>query len=51
MTEPDVGASQCASGSQIWNGTNGILTAKELKKASQQSFSEKGSNTIVRRIR
>ena len=28
MTDPDVGASACASGNQIWNGISGILTAK-----------------------
>ena len=26
-TEPAVGASTCASGSQVWKGTAGILTA------------------------
>jgi hypothetical protein len=34
-TEPAVGASQCASGSQIWNGTKGIFTAKDEKNANQ----------------
>ena len=51
ITDPDVGASQCASGNHIWKGTNGILTAKDKKKASQQSFSESGSNSTVRRIK
>ena len=35
MTEPAVGASTCASGSQVWTGHIGIFTAKEAKKASQ----------------
>ena len=34
MTEPAVGASTCASGSQVWTGHIGILTANEAKKAS-----------------
>ena len=43
MTEPAVGASQCASGSQTWNGINGVFTAKDKKKANQQKFSTKKS--------
>src|SRR5579864_6871730 len=35
MTEPAVGASTCASGSQVCTGHIGIFTAKEAKKASQ----------------
>ncbi len=35
MTEPAVGASTCASGSQVCTGHIGILTAKEAKKAIQ----------------
>ena len=35
ITEPAVGASTCASGSQVWTGHIGILTAKEAKNASQ----------------
>ena len=34
MTEPAVGASTWASGSQVWTGHIGIFTAKEAKKAS-----------------
>ena len=34
MTEPAVGASTWASGSQVWTGHIGILTAKVAKKAS-----------------
>ena len=33
MTEPAVGASTCASGSQVWNGNIGTLMAKPRKKA------------------
>src|ERR687898_854669 len=33
MTEPAVGASVCASGSQVWNGNIGTLTAKPRKNA------------------
>ncbi len=34
ITEPAVGASTWASGSQVWTGHIGILTAKLAKKAS-----------------
>jgi len=51
ITDPAVGASQCASGSQIWNGTRGIFTANELKKASQHNFSVNESSWIVRRFK
>ena len=33
ITEPAVGASTCASGSQVWNGNIGTLMAKPTKKA------------------
>src|SRR5689334_22792108 len=33
MTEPAVGASVCASGSQVWNGNIGTFTAKPTKNA------------------
>src|SRR6202790_1683407 len=33
ITEPAVGASVCASGSQVWNGNMGTLMAKAKKKA------------------
>ena len=43
MTEPAVGASTCASGSQVWTGHIGILTANEARNASQaQVCSERG---------
>ncbi len=35
MTEPAVGASTCASGSQVWNGNIGTLMAKARKKAAK----------------
>src|ERR1044071_8288482 len=34
-TEPAVGASTCASGSQVWNGNIGTFTAKARKKATK----------------
>ena len=34
MTEPAVGASTCASGSQVCTGHIGIFTANEAKNAS-----------------
>ncbi len=30
-TDPAVGASTCASGSQVWNGNSGTFTAKARK--------------------
>src|SRR5947209_5231374 len=33
ITEPAVGASTCASGSQVWKGNIGTLIAKPRKKA------------------
>ena len=38
ITEPAVGASTCASGSQVCTGHIGIFTAKELKKANHIYF-------------
>ena len=35
ITEPAVGASTCASGSQVWNGNIGTLIAKPMKKAQK----------------
>ena len=35
MTEPAVGASTWASGSQVWNGNIGTLIAKARKKARE----------------
>jgi hypothetical protein len=36
ITEPDVGASTCASGNHRCKGIMGTLTAKEKKNASQR---------------
>ena len=36
-TDPAVGAWTCASGSQVWTGHIGILTAKEAKNARNNS--------------
>ncbi len=38
MTEPAVGASVCASGSQVWNGNIGTLIAKPKKKAKKSQI-------------
>ncbi len=37
-TEPPVGASTCASGSQVCTGHIGILTANAARKARNSSF-------------
>src|SRR6266849_698179 len=42
MTEPAVGASVCASGSQVWKGNMGTLMAK-AKKKPQKSQTFNGS--------
>src|SRR3981189_2979329 len=36
MTDPAVGASTCASGSQVWNGNIGTLMANAKKKERQR---------------
>src|ERR1700704_1420344 len=36
MTEPAVGASVCASGSQVWNGNIGTLMANAKKKPQKR---------------
>ena len=38
MTEPAVGASVWASGSQVWNGNIGTLIAKPKKKAKKSQI-------------
>ena len=46
MTLPAVGASTCASGSQVWNGKIGTLTAKPMNsrmKAIPPSDSDAGA--------
>ena len=40
ITEAAVGASTCASGSQVWNGNIGTLTAKAIEKAAKTSALE-----------
>ena len=35
MIEPAVGASTCASGSQVWSGKSGTLMAKPREKAKK----------------
>src|SRR5260370_24748873 len=39
ITEPAVGASVCASGSQVWNGNMGTFTANPTKKAQKTPHS------------
>ena len=45
MTEPAVGASTWASGSQVWNGHIGSLTANDANKASQSQVCTAGAHT------
>ena len=54
ITEPAVGASTWASGSQVWNGNIGTLMAKASAKARKsQACSGKGSSipTILSRLK
>src|SRR6476646_8357701 len=49
ITEPAVGASTCASGSQVCTGHIGIFTAKEAKNASHaQVCNECGTAVCIR---
>src|SRR6266704_1451462 len=38
ITEPAVGASTCASGSQVWNGNMGTLMANPTKNARNTQY-------------
>src|ERR1700723_3874471 len=44
MTDPAVGASVCASGSQVWNGNIGTLIAKAKKKPQKSQFCKSRAN-------
>src|SRR5580700_9863484 len=46
MTEPAVGASTCASGSQVWNGHIGTFTANEAKNAKNSQGCIAGGNAV-----
>ena len=47
-TEPAVGASTCASGSQVWNGNSGTLMANASANArKKQSCSWRGTSSVV----
>ena len=49
MTEPAVGASTCASGSQVCTGHIGILTANDAKKASHSQVCIEAGKSCARR--
>ena len=38
ITDPAVGASTCASGSQVWKGNIGTLIANPIKKATKSQM-------------
>src|SRR6266852_5931535 len=42
MIDPAVGASVCASGSQVWNGNIGTLIAKPKKNAKNSQICSSG---------
>ena len=50
-TEPAVGASVCASGSQVWNGNMGTLTAKPTKKAQNTHHWTRRRNLRAQQLR
>ena len=45
-TDPAVGASVCASGSQVWNGNIGTFTAKPTKKAQKTHHCMAGGSCV-----
>ena len=47
MTDPAVGASTCASGSHVWTGHIGILTANDAKNASHSHVCACGAKLYV----
>ena len=49
MTEPAVGASTCASGSQVCTGNMGILTAKAIRNAKNSQVCSFALNGIAYR--
>ena len=46
-TDPAVGASTCASGSQVWNGNIGTLTANARKNAPNNHNAALGESCAV----
>src|SRR5881396_157338 len=49
ITEPAVGASTCASGSQVWNGHIGTFTANPRKKAQKtHHWTDQGRASRIR---
>src|SRR5437868_1127463 len=46
ITEPAVGASVCASGSHVWNGNMGTLTAKPTKNAQKTHHCKEGDRLV-----
>src|SRR5882672_10946427 len=50
ITEPAVGASTCASGSQVCTGHIGIFTAKDAKKASHSQVCMLAGNWWVNSV-
>ena len=47
MTLPAVGASVCASGSQVWNGNIGTLIAKARKNARKAASCRPSAKPLV----
>ena len=49
ITDPAVGASVCASGSQVWSGNIGTFTAKASAKARKSQRAASGVTWRARR--
>ena len=47
MTEPAVGASVCASGSQVWNGNIGTLIAKPEEERQEDPPLQVGVEAVL----
>src|SRR6185295_17681614 len=50
ITEPAVGASTCASGSQVCTGHIGTLTAKDAKKPSHSQRRDPGEPLVMPQV-
>ena len=46
ITDPAVGASTCASGSHVWNGTMGTLIANDSAKAASSTVCTGSGNSV-----
>jgi hypothetical protein len=50
IIEPEVGASTCASGNQVCNGTRGTLNEKPIKNNNQSTSCVVSSRVVIKRV-